>query len=287
MRRKFAVVNGATAETTEAMLARTVMNNTYELCGMKFASVPTMLMELDMSYQRLVSNTAAKIASEFDVTRVQVLTVSYRDGKFYVIDGQHRLTAARVVGVTELPCIIHTGLTRADEALMFARQNVNVKKLYPFDTYKANLACGNADIPEIKVDMDIARICAMYGVDVKKVGAKQTNPKVIRSLTHTRHIVRIHGVDMLDLILSNITASNWNTCADAYARDIMLMLKGFFVDNANDLHTAEKKARTAMNSISPTDLLAMAKYKYPEYKLNTALNLCFRDVVAETNTKKH
>lgn len=42
---------------------------------------------------------------------VGVLLISYRDGKYYIIDGQHRQVLLQMQGVEETLCQIITGLT--------------------------------------------------------------------------------------------------------------------------------------------------------------------------------
>ena len=99
--------------SSESILARSVMSNTYSICNKRIASVPVMLMKLDKSYQRVTDNTnIQKLIRDWDNDRCDFLLVSFRDDKFYIVDGQHRYTAANYKGIEELPCIILTRLTR-------------------------------------------------------------------------------------------------------------------------------------------------------------------------------
>lgn len=277
------VINMATVTpfNPEEMLARTVMGNTYELWGKRIAAVPTALMRLDMSYQRQLSANISKLVREWDNAECKFLLVSYRDGVFYVLDGQHRKAAAEIKGISELPCEILTGLTREEEALIFARQNRNVKKLYPFDTYKANLACGNKDIPEVWTDMEINRICSAHGVEVKKIGRVQTNPKMLRSITGTREIVRCNGSTCFEWVIKMITSSNWDKCEVSYGRDIIRMLKNFYIDNVGNLPKAEEKLVKIMNEKTPMELITKAKgdFDTDTYKISTALDLCLKSMM--------
>jgi hypothetical protein len=68
---------------------------------------------------------AQKMADEYDPTAVGVITVSDRDGSRYVVDGQHRVEAAKLAGHggTSVDAKIYTGLTRVEEARLFIALN--------------------------------------------------------------------------------------------------------------------------------------------------------------------
>ena len=77
-------------------------------------------------YQRGVQcERVAKIAEDFNEYIANEPKVSYRDGKFYMFDGQHT-TEGRIErnGGENLPilCKVYTGLTQEQEALLFAEQ---------------------------------------------------------------------------------------------------------------------------------------------------------------------
>ena len=70
--------------------------------------------------------------SQFDPALVNLLKVSARDGHYYVFDGGHTLAALRMVnGKKDFPvlCKIYYGLTYEEEAVLFAKQQGNAKKV--------------------------------------------------------------------------------------------------------------------------------------------------------------
>lgn len=81
------------------------------------------------SYQvaRLNLARAKKIAKEYDVSKVGVITVSFREGTYYVVDGQHRFVATRLAGHKDIMAMVITGLTYEEEAIRFAKQSENQK----------------------------------------------------------------------------------------------------------------------------------------------------------------
>jgi hypothetical protein len=252
-------------------LATTVMENTYSICGKRIASVPVALMELDESYQRVLGKTTKKLMAEWDNDKCDFLIVSYRNNRFYIIDGQHRYSVAKAKGIVSLPCIIFTGLTQQDEALKFAQQQDNVNKLSPYDTFKANIACGDTSIREIAIDMEIKRVCDKHNIIVKK--GKSKNEKILKCLGN----VRIFHQNF-EWVMDVVNASNWANCPKAYTENLYLALSRYYNESEDDTAIAEQKIINMMNSISPEELIAKAKYEYPEYAIKTALNLCIKDL---------
>lgn len=265
----------------EAMLTTTVINNTYEICGKKIASVPVELMELDYSYQRVLGKTVEELMIEWDDEKCNFLTASYRDNKFYIIDGQHRYSAAKARGIVSLPCIIFTGLTQSDEALKFAQQQDNVNKLLPYDTFKANIVCGDTSIESVAIDMEIKRICDKHNVKVTKISKVTRTAKALRGLSRARWIVKTNGSECFDWILTVIENSNWNLCSDAYTKEMLIMLRNFYTENKNTLEEQISSLLKLMNTTSPAELIAMAKYEYSEYQMTPALDLCLAELMKQ------
>lgn len=267
--------NTVTPVANNVVLATSIMANTYSICGKRIASVPVALMELDDSYQRVLGKTTKKLMAEWNNDKCDFLTVSYRDNKFYVIDGQHRYSVAKAKGIEALPCIIFTGLTQQGEARMFARQQENVNKLTPYDTFKANIACGDTSVREVAIDINIKRVCDKYGIAVKKYGNYMGDQKVLRCLNVARKLP-----ESFEWVIDVINASNWANCPSAYIHSIVATLATYRNEHKDNLSQAEQTIVGLMNSISPEELENMARYTYPEYKIGTALTLCIRDLTS-------
>lgn len=275
-------------DTMESTLGRTVMNNRYSLCGKSIASVPLELFALDPEYQREInSKKLHAIIREWNLEEeCDFLEVSYRDGKFYIIDGQHRYMAAKYLGEKELPCIIFTGLTQKDEAIRFARQNRNAKKPSIYDEFKANICNGNDSIPEVKIDMQIKEICDCYKVQVKKAGRMNTAEMCLR-LSPARDTVRIKGVDCFKWIMKTIYESDWKECPEAYLKEFYIILESFYCNNKENISEKEKEILKVLNSHTPKQIEAIANSKkYSGYGKQTRMKLALRDVLEETRLTK-
>lgn len=77
-------------------------------------------------YQRQIKMSFVKDAIEhFDPNDVDPVHVSYRDGKYYVIDGQHTVLILEGMNgnnPVNINCIVHKGMTYTDEAHYYVRQ---------------------------------------------------------------------------------------------------------------------------------------------------------------------
>lgn len=103
-------------------------------------------LAVDESYQRGLEDSRSrdlirKIAQHWNWDLCQPLVVSRRGGSLYVIDGQHRLEAARQRGdIAQLPCVVLDYASAADEAASFVHLNQQRKPLNKLDLFRAAVA---------------------------------------------------------------------------------------------------------------------------------------------------
>lgn len=104
---------------------------------------------------------AAQIAAEFDPDRFAPPLLSLRHGKHYVIDGQHRIEAMRLMGWDDqqVQCWVYECLTEAQEADLFLWHN-NRKSVGAFDKFTVAVKA------ERDVEVDIDRIVRAQGLKV-------------------------------------------------------------------------------------------------------------------------
>jgi hypothetical protein len=115
------------------------------------------LLELDRAYQRILNSSWVKgLVETWDDGALGMLCVSLRaDGKYYIIDGQHRFFAALALGVEFLPCEIWTGLLPSDEARMFVERNTR-RTVPAFAKFRAAVEAGAPDQCEIQKIVEAA-----------------------------------------------------------------------------------------------------------------------------------
>lgn len=131
---------------------------------------PVADLEVDDAYQRSAEEGSSRsliraIAQDWDWRLCAPLTVSRRDGRFFVIDGQHRMEAAKLRGdISFLPCIVSSFDTLAEEAGCFVQVNTRRRQVTPLETFKAELAAG--DPAAVKIN----KIITDAGLSVAKHG---------------------------------------------------------------------------------------------------------------------
>ncbi len=100
---------------------------------------------IDHRYQRdIVPSKVIELASSWSWIGCGVITIALRDGKYYVIDGQHRLEAAKKrESVKLLPCIVFKTPDTKTEAIGFLNSNGNRKPMTSYAKYRAELEAGD------------------------------------------------------------------------------------------------------------------------------------------------
>ena len=118
-------------------------------CNFEVRYVDSVLLNPCAEYQRLLRmGKVAKIAANFSEYIANEPKVSYRDGRFYVFDGQNTVEARRTcIGGKDVTirCKVFYGLTKEDEATLFAIQTGNATCLTAGERLRANLVAENPD----------------------------------------------------------------------------------------------------------------------------------------------
>lgn len=106
-------------------------------------------IRVDPAYQRSVEAAASitlirRMAQHWNWDLCQPLVIARRQDlteRFFVIDGQHRLAAARLRGdIDQLPCVMVAYDNAADEAASFVHLNQQRRPLTKLDLYRAAVA---------------------------------------------------------------------------------------------------------------------------------------------------
>lgn len=107
-------------------------------------------LAVDEAYQRATDSSKSRrliysMKEEWDWRLCQPLVISRRaDGSLFVIDGQHRLSAALLrEDIPHLPCVVMQGQSGEDEARNFVSINTKRQRLSQPDIFNAMLAAGD------------------------------------------------------------------------------------------------------------------------------------------------
>jgi hypothetical protein len=102
---------------------------------------------VDESYQRHANEKRVlALARAWSWVACGAIVVGERDGRWWVIDGQHRvLGARRRSDIDKLPCIVFQTSGATEEANGFLNTNVNRRPMYTFEKFKALLKSEQPD----------------------------------------------------------------------------------------------------------------------------------------------
>lgn len=123
---------------------------------MKYTDMPHEIMNINsreliipQTYQRrLRPSRVSRIVARFDEHIANEPKVSFRNGHYYVFDGQHTIAARKKMNKgRDLPirCKVYRGLTESDEALLFAQQTGESAQLTASAQLRAKIFGGDPD----------------------------------------------------------------------------------------------------------------------------------------------
>lgn len=170
---------------------------------------PPALLKIDGSYQRDIENPASRvligrIAKDWDWDLCQPLvTVRREDGDLYVIDGQHRLMAAKQRGdIDQLPVVIVNLPSAESEAQLFVAFNRNRRPLKPLDIWKAALAAGDAEAKAINATLQ------KYGLSIYSSSNNTKLPAgAITNVGGVQKIYRDQGAEQFTAVCAVVSAA--------------------------------------------------------------------------------
>jgi len=108
------------------------------------------LGELEVSIhaqRRFIQASGDKLALKFDLDKMGNPVISERDGRFFIIDGQTRVYAAKKFGFADtdkVQCAVYEGLTEKQEADLFLALN-DSKAVGAFDKFRVGVNAGREE----------------------------------------------------------------------------------------------------------------------------------------------
>lgn len=208
-------------------------------------------LKVDEEYQRTLSAGASqslirRIAMHWDWGLCQPLFVARRgDGLLYVVDGQHRLEAARLRSdIWQLPCVVTSFATMADEAAAFVSLNQQRRPLTQLDLFKAGLAGGDFEAAQIAVAVKDAGLAI-----APHTNATAWKPEVIANIGGLQRCYRVHGLQVLSLSL-DVLARSFRGEVIRYAGSIFPGIEAVVADELRkDPNFADGRARVLLTAM--------------------------------------
>ena len=124
----------------------------------------TSVLTSGQGYQRPVhQKNVQRIIDEFNPMLLDPIIVNFRGGKYYVIDGQHRIVALKRMnngGDCMVQCKVLNGLSYEEEAMLYHKLDAGKKRLSLADDTRARAESGeDLDVKEIQRAMRLAGFC--------------------------------------------------------------------------------------------------------------------------------
>lgn len=135
---------------------------------------------VDEDYQRPISHRGVanirRIAAEFSWLKFSPVVVSPVEGGAYaIVDGQHRTTAALMIGIAMVPCLVIQA-DRRQQAQAFSAINEATTKINKLSIYKAALEAGEAWAVAVDRVVGAADIkITIHSISFDKMAPRQTS----------------------------------------------------------------------------------------------------------------
>ena len=235
-----------------AMMCKTIIANASKSdADVMFAIVPIELMDVDYTYQRMPRRAHInELKYHWNHACAGVLIVSHRNNRFYVVDGQHRMFAAKELGFESLYCLVHTGLSQTDEADIFTKQDEMKRR--PSGGERITSGSVGKAFPEYK---DVREICEYFGV--KHNRAYPTELGALGGAAAAVAITRANGKDMLRDIFWFIESVGWHMKPKAYSGEMLRALRNVF--NAYGVESAFRALEKICASSTPHEICVTAQ----------------------------
>jgi ParB-like nuclease domain len=223
---------------------------------------PSQLTVMFEVQREAVSSWVKRLAREFDLDAVFVLAVWHTpDGRYVIIDGQHRVLAMRELGINELiPCYVYENMTSEQACERFLELN-HRKNVAAVDKFRLGVGAG---IPEC---VGANRLINERGLVIEGDHSRNGVPTIACAATLLRywnHPARERtGPQALSCAL-DIAIAAWGTDGDALNGTVIGGLARLHLDNP----WIESKALSdrLAKSGPPARLLGTAKSLYMLHK---------------------
>lgn len=167
-------------------------------------SINPLLIHVPNWQRELRVSIAKKIGSEFSSYKWDLPKIMYKNDKFYVVDGMHRIIGAYFGNMKLIQVEVLIGITEAEAVDLFLSQQNDRKRMTFVDTYSAALVLRKNEYVVLK------SICDRNHVAIKGDREPVENPiGVLTSLSDGVKMAKLCP-DLLDRILKLVVNLQWN-----------------------------------------------------------------------------
>lgn len=159
----------------------------------KFEYIDKKLLNIDDIYQRKAKRARIlNLAREWSWAACGTITVANRNGKLYVVDGQHRVLAAKSRNdIERLPCLVLGSNGTRDEADTWIKANTHRNSPSSIERFKALKESGDVDAIYLQDQFDRLKI---------RITSHAKNPLEIQSIQAPLNIIHRDKVQFYKLV---------------------------------------------------------------------------------------
>ena len=219
-----------------------------------FELIPIRNLVSNQEYQRPLSEGHIRRAlEEFDVYQINPVKVSRRDGKNFIIDGQHTIeiiASASESRDTPVWCMVYDEMKYTEEAHVFAEQQKHVKKLVPYEVFHAHIEAGD------EKQMIIDSVVRSYGLEITGTAM----PNGICAVNTLEKIYDKFGRETLDRTLK-LAVATWEGENNSLSGNMLMGIARIIVAYGDSLK--EDVFKDHLGKLSVKSIIRTAKERRP------------------------
>ncbi len=202
-------------------------------------------IQIHPSYQRdQIISKVQQLVTNFSWVSFGALIIGSRNGEYWVIDGQHRLLAAkRRPDVDVVPCVVFHTSGIIEEAKAFLNANTGRRPVTAIGKYKASIVC------EDETTTHVHKTLAALGLTVK---AAAVNPGEFKAISLAMRLAK-ENKERFDTVMMVAT----ELCLDMVIQ-AMLLDGLFYLDKKIPGGILEKRFNDRLKTVGARKLLAAA-----------------------------
>lgn len=214
-------------------------------------TINTANMRVDLTYQQVLQvKRVERIVNNFDRKIVNRPKVSFRDGVFWIFNGQHTVAALKIIDGggkdIDIECEVFYGLTQAEEARLFVLQEGEHQPVKIGAKTRALYNTGDAEA------VDFVHAIEEVGLSVDFDSSNSTKHNTVNCistlLTAKKHLPRDQFVSMLSLI-----RDTWGGSPSSLRKEIVGAMAKFYGVYHDDI--SRKVFISALGKVDPLRII--------------------------------
>lgn len=182
----------------------------------RFEILPLEQLTIDESYQRPLTSFWETVRDQFNPALVGTLVVSERGRKKNVVDGQTRMEAMLARDVVSAPCLVYEGLSKKQEAQLFALLQTQRRGMRTYDRFRAQLVAGE------EMAAGISKIAEEVGFELSSI----ETPRTLKSIAALERMWKLDPEHLREIL--TLVRDVWGTQdRDAVSAQILTGMSTF------------------------------------------------------------